>query len=66
MTRTLDYRITYTDHRRDEQEVRCSAFEDAEKIAKFLADLYGHVCLVDGELLWVYHHDREEVRGTDH
>jgi hypothetical protein len=54
MTRTLDYRITYTDHRRDEQEVRCSAFEDAEKIAKFLADLYGYASLSDGEICWVY------------
>jgi hypothetical protein len=59
MTRTLDYRITYTDHRRDEQEVCCSAFEDAEKIAQFLADLYDRASLSDGELCWVYR--REEL-----
>jgi hypothetical protein len=43
------YQILYVDHRNDNQIVDCSAFEDAEIIAQFLADTYNRkVELHDG------------------
>jgi hypothetical protein len=54
---TLDYIITYTDHRGDAQEVRCSSFEDAESIAVFLSDMRpqcGRVTLTDGDFNWMF------------
>lgn len=43
-----DYIIQYVDHRRDPQRVNCSAFEDAEAIAQFIANRYGKCTLFDG------------------
>lgn len=47
------YTIKYYDHRGDAQTVTCSAFEDAERIAAFIAELHNvEVVLNDG------HYDR--------
>lgn len=50
----MSYIITYIDHRGIEQKVQCSAFEDAEKIAKFLSEFCKSVSLTDGHFTWAY------------
>lgn len=42
-----DYKISYVDYRGNEQEAHCSAFEDAERIAQFLADVHNCVVSLD-------------------
>lgn len=37
----LDYVIRYTDHRRDEQEVRLSSYEDAERLLVVMTEFWG-------------------------
>lgn len=51
----VSYVVTYTDHRHDRQEVRCSSFEDAERIAEWLVGYY--VSHSDGTFSWEF--DRE-------
>lgn len=55
------YRITYVDHRYDLQEVTCSAYEDAERIAQFIADMYGSSEMIDGSITLTW--TKKETHG---
>lgn len=48
---SVDYKITYTAYRGEERCVMCNNFEDAEKIAAFIAQipLVQYVVLSDGD-----------------
>jgi hypothetical protein len=47
---TCDYTITYTDNSKDDHVIKLSKWEDAEKVAHFIATmpLYTNVVLTDG------------------
>lgn len=44
------YVICYADHRFDQQSVKITNYEDGERVAQFLADLYGSATLTDGDM----------------
>lgn len=51
----MRYLISYTDHRRDGQEIRCSSFEDAERLLEVATEFwgaFGPVLLSDGYYTW--------------
>jgi hypothetical protein len=50
----LDYEITHFDHNNARQEASCSSLEDAERVAQFLAELYGYARLWDGNVERAY------------
>lgn len=53
--------MNYTIKYEYDREVKCSWFEDAERIAQFLADTYGTAELTDGTYTWVFNKDGNEM-----
>ncbi len=45
---TFNYVVKYIDHRRDEHLIGFTAFEDAERTAQFIANMYDKSILFDG------------------
>lgn len=64
---SVDYKITYTGHRNEDRIVLCNNYEDAEKIAAFIAECIPavrNVVLTDGTFNVSYPTDYDKVNSN--